>query len=339
MDKKNISPNELEIGMFVELPASWLSHSFLQNNFKISNKKQLNELKKLKFKDITVDFSQSDVKNPHKAKTEPLKVEIKTPAVLDPKFGEVPKQWSSDTLMTDDLKNVLEDTSLPPKEKSIMVYQNTVSLMEQLLEFPSVNNIKTSISAIYSLSNMILSEDDTANNMLQITSHDFYTYTHSVNVGLTGILFAKELFKNSDAHDLNELAAGFFLHDLGKVKISPEVLNKPARLTDIEMQHVKTHPYQGYKLLKEAGALSNECKTIVMQHHEYIDGSGYPKRLKDNDIELYGKICAIVDVYDALTAERSYKKAMTPIAALHLMKAKMLDKFDKKLFARFVKIF
>lgn len=164
--------------------------------------------------------------------------------------------------MTDDLRNVLDDQKLPPEKKSQVVYQHSVSMMEQLLEFPSIENIKASKEAIYDISEMVLKEDDTAQNMLRITSHDFYTYTHSVNVGLTSIMLSKELFSNSDAHDLKELAAGFFLHDLGKVNIDPDVLNKPARLTDTEYQHIKTHPYQGYKLLKEANALSEECSAI-----------------------------------------------------------------------------
>jgi HD-GYP domain-containing protein (c-di-GMP phosphodiesterase class II) len=184
-----------------------------------------------------------------------------------------------------------------------------------------------------------MADNDTAKNMLLITSHDFYTYTHSVNVGITSIMLSKEIFKNSDAHDLQELAAGYFLHDLGKINIDPEVLNKPARLNDMEMQHIKTHPYQGYKLLKAADALSPECSTIVMQHHEANNGSGYPRRLKEKEIHIYGRICAIADVFDALTAERSYKKAMKPFDALRLMKEKMIDNFDQKLFTQFVKIY
>lgn len=338
MAKARISINELQMGMYVELPDSWFAHDFLSNKFKITSSAQLNELRKLRFKQIIVDFDKSDFK-PTSTDLEKKAPEPGALEVGDPKLQPPPPKWSSDKLMTDDLRNVLDDQNLPPEKKSAIVYQHSVSMMEQLLEFPSIENIQASKEAIYAISETVLGDDDTAQNMMRITSHDFYTYTHSVNVGLTSIMLCKELFKNSDAHDLQELAAGFFLHDLGKVNIDPDVLNKPSRLTDTEFQHIKTHPYQGYKLLKEAHALSPECSTIVMQHHEYMDGTGYPHRVKDKEIHLYGKICAIADVFDALTAERSYKKAMKPFGALTLMKNEMINHFDQKLFLKFVKLF
>lgn len=335
MSKKSVAMDDIQIGMFVELPTSWFAHDFVTNSFLISSEKQLQQLKRQKLKQVIVDYDRSELQP---SSTETIAQETVKP-VDDPRGQQAPEKWDSAKLMTDDLRNVLEDQSLPANQKSAFVYQHSVSMMEQLLEFPTAENIKASKEAIYAISDMVLAEDDTALNMLRITSHDFYTYTHSVNVGITSILLSKQLFQNSDAHDLQELAAGFFLHDLGKVNIDPQVLNKPGRLTDVEMQHMRTHPYQGYKILQQAQALSEECKIIVMQHHEAIDGSGYPKRLKDKEIHLYGKICAIADVYDALTAERSYKKALSSFDALRLMKDQMISRFDKKLFTSFVKIF
>jgi HD-GYP domain-containing protein (c-di-GMP phosphodiesterase class II) len=335
VSKKNFSIDELQVGMYVELPNSWFSHDFLTNSFKIKDATELARLRKQGFKAVTVDLDRSDI-----ATTIPAQAQIQdSGSIIDPKMGEVPKQWSTDKLMTDDLRNVLSDTHLAPEQKSQAIYRHSVGMMEQLLAFPSIENIKTSKEVIYALSDTVLREEETAHNLLRITSHDFYTYTHSVNVGLTSIMLAKALFENSDAHDLQELAAGFFLHDLGKVKIDPAVLNKPGRLNEREYQHIKTHPYQGYKLLKEANALSEECSIIVMQHHEYVDGSGYPRRLEGDQIHLYGKICAMADVFDALTAERSYKKAMKPFDALSLMKKEMVEHFDKKLFQAFVQLF
>lgn len=341
MRKKSLPLASLEIGMYVELPTSWFSHDFLKNSFLITSEDQLQQLKRQNLKVVVVNYDLSELKPKPSTQTSPARTTpVKnTRQVKDPKFEEAPKQWDSEKLMTDDLRNVLHDQNLPPEQKSALVYKHSVNMMEQLLEFPTAENIKASKEVIYSISDMVLAESDTALNMLRITSHDFYTYTHSVNVGITSILLAKQLFENSDTHDLQELAAGFFLHDLGKVNIDPDVLNKPGRLTDVEMQHIRTHPYQGYQLLQKADALSEECKIIVMQHHEAVDGSGYPKKLKNQEIHLYGKICAIADVYDALTAERSYKKALSSFDALKLMKEQMISRFDKKIFGSFVKIF
>jgi HD-GYP domain-containing protein (c-di-GMP phosphodiesterase class II) len=102
---------------------------------------------------------------------------------------------------------------------------------------------------------------------------------------------------------------------------------------------MRIHPYQGYKIMDQAGVMSEECRIIVMQHHERTDGTGYPRSLKDEEIHLYGKICCIADVFDALTAVRSYKQGMTPFDALKLMKSQMLHHFDKEIFSRFVGLF
>jgi len=341
MNKKKIRTRDLQIGMYIELPSSWFSHDFLKNEFKITSQKVLDQLLAMKLKEVTVDYDKSevyDIDEDDRTLLEQLP-QSRMPTVEDPKYAAVPEQWSSDKGLTDDLRNVLDDMLLPPREKSVAVYKHSVSMMEKLLDAPTAENIKASKQAIYHLSDMVMADDDTAKNMLMITSHDFYTYTHSVNVGITSVLLSKEIFKNSDAHDLHELAAGFFLHDLGKINIDPNVLNKPARLDEAEMKLIRTHPYQGYKLLQAADALSPECSTIVMQHHEAFNGTGYPRKLKGQEIHLYGRICAIADVFDALTAERSYKKALKTFDALSLMKQNMIENFDKELFRSFVKIY
>ena len=167
----------------------------------------------------------------------------------------------------------------------------------------------------------------------------FYTYTHSVNVGLLAVSMAKVLFRGSSGHDMHELGAGFFLHDLGKVQIDLAILNKPGRLTPEETTVMRRHPALGFKILHEAHQLSEECKTIVLQHHERDDGTGYPKQLRGTEIHLYGKICALADVFDALTSNRPYRKGMTSFDALMLMKKEMINHFQKDLYEKFVLIF
>jgi hypothetical protein len=99
---------------------------------------------------------------------------------------------------------------------------------------------------------------------------------------------------------MHELGAGFFLHDLGKVEVDASIINKPGKLTEEEMSRMRQHPHMGYKLLYETNELTHECKKIVLQHHERYDGKGYPNGLQGNDIHLYGRICSIADVFDAL---------------------------------------
>ena len=103
---------------------------------------------------------------------------------------------------------------------------------------------------------------------------------------------------------------------------------------------MKTHPQKGYKMLKKAGVISEEASTIVLQHHERADGSGYPKGLKGDKINIYGKICSIVDSFDAMTTNRYYQPALSSFEAMNVIKEKMKDKkFDKDLFKKFVTFF
>ena len=136
-----------------------------------------------------------------------------------------------------------------------------------------------------------------------------------------------------------ELGAGFFLHDLGKTRVDPAIINKRGKLTEDEMKKMRSHPYQSYKILAEANQLSEECRLIALQHHEREDGKGYPRHLRGDEIHLYGRIGCIADVYDALTAARSYKPKLSPFDALRVMKEDMSNHFEKDLFVKFVLLF
>jgi HD-GYP domain-containing protein (c-di-GMP phosphodiesterase class II) len=237
------------------------------------------------------------------------------------------------------LREAIHDRSLPADQKSKIVYESSLVMVKRLFDDPKAENIHEAKKGISEVVDMIISDDATAKELLKITAYDFYTYTHSVNVGVFGVMLAKALFKGSDAHNMHELGAGFFLHDIGKVRIDPMILNKPGKFTDEEMAKMKSHPYQGYKILKETNQLTEECMVIVMQHHEREDGTGYPRNLKGDAIHTYGRICSIADVYDALTAERSYKKRMGTFPALKFMKEKMLNHFHQEIFETFIMLF
>ncbi|MEH6627355.1 MAG: HD-GYP domain-containing protein [Motiliproteus sp.] len=340
-----VDADQLCKGMFVVLPSKWLDHSFLRNQFLIKNDAQLTKLRACHYDEFDIDLDRSTL--PKGWDRSPIELDnldrtshATESRVIDPKdTGDIPDNWDASNLIPDELSEALGCKNMAPELRSQLVYTHSREMMQRLLDVPTVENLKTAKATITSIADMVLSDDQTARNLLRITSHDFYTYTHSVNVGVTSLMVAKELFRGSDAHDLEELASGFFLHDLGKVMVRPEVINKPGRLDDAEMKHMRIHPYQGYKLLDAAGEMTEESRYIVMQHHERFDGSGYPKGLQNEDIHIYGRICCIADVFDALTADRSYKKAMSKFEALKLMKDQMSGHFDQKLFSEFVNLY
>jgi len=250
-----------------------------------------------------------------------------------------PKTWEPANLVPPELREAIHDKKLPPEQKSKIVYQCSLELMGRLFEDPKTENIREAKAGIAELVDLIVSDDATSAALLEITSYDYYTYTHSVNVGVFSILLSKSLFRGSDAHNMHELGAGFFLHDIGKVRIDPAIINKQGKLTDEEMTEIRTHPDQGYAILSETKQLTEECRIIVLQHHERQDGAGYPQGLKGEDIHAYGRICSIADVYDALTSERSYQRKLDTFSALKLMKERLLNHFHQELFEKFVLLF
>lgn len=321
-----IDIKKIKIGMYVVLPHSWLEHPFLFNSFLIKSDSEIDKLHKSGVKEIQIDSSRSKAA-----------VEIQT-ITHPPKATVPPIEWKSDKNMSQELRDIIHDFSMPPPQKALAVYQNTQKIIEGVFADPKAETIINFKEVVSDIVDLILTDEETSANMLRITSHDFYTYTHSVNVGILSIFLAKRIYSGNINHNLEELGAGFFLHDLGKIKVDPQIINKPARLTEQEMKRMKTHPYQSYKTLDGAGQLTKECRFICMQHHEREDGTGYPKRLKGNEIHDYARICSIADVYDALTAERSYKKALSPFQALQIMKDEMLGFFHKEIFENFVHI-
>lgn len=329
---KKIKSSELEVGMYVTLPLSWVSHSFLKNNFLIKSQDEIKRIMAGGIDEVSIDTARGlsfpNVDMISHAKEEPAEKIISPPAT-----------WKPEQLIPPEMNDALHDKSMPREEKAKVIYQSAIQMMQRLLEDPKAENISRTKKEISKIVDVILTDDNTAMQMLTLTNHDFYTYTHSVNVGVLGILLSKALFKQTTSHDMYELGAGFFLHDLGKIRVDPAIINKPGKLTEDEMKKMKVHPYQSYKILLEAGQLSEECRLIALQHHEREDGRGYPRRLHGDEIHIYGRIGCIADVYDALTAERSYKPRLSPFEALRIMKEEMINHFENNLFEKFVLLF
>lgn len=337
--KRKIKVQEVQVGDYVILPLKWKEHQFWRNHFQVRNTRDIAKIVETGLQELEIDLDKSSRNSDPAEEKAPVKEEKQAPQVAMKSEGEDNSEWEEFNKIPDMLSDIIADKDMPSRKKAEAVYSHSLTLMDDLFNNPSAASIGVVKKGISSVVDLVLSDEETSLNLLSITSHDFYTYTHSVNVGIQSISLAKRLFKGSTGHDMHELGAGFFLHDLGKTKISPDILNKPARLTDEEFAIIRSHPYQGYRLLKKTEFLTEECKVITLQHHERADGTGYPRSLRGDEISDYAKICCIADVYDALTAERSYKKAMSPFEALSFMKDKLSGHFDKTVFASFVQLF
>ncbi|MBN2279610.1 MAG: HD-GYP domain-containing protein [Candidatus Marinimicrobia bacterium] len=353
--RTKIKTEDLQTGMFIEISGRWFSHPFLSSQFKISSPKEIDKLEKAGITEVYVDFSKSDSKEenpPSEKKIKPMEPSRDHSESFDGKikekfYGMKTRQKSPENervylqiaQLSEDLKEKISDTKIPVKERSRIVYSSSVNMMKNLLQAPSRENIQEFKNSAEEIVSFIMKNDDVTHYLLNITDFDHYTYTHSVNVGLYSILLAKTMFGNSSGHDMKKLGAGFFLHDLGKVRIDNRILNKNGKLSAEEYEHIKSHVIQGYELLKETDHLTDEAKVIVLQHHERYQGNGYPYGLKGDEIHLYSKICAIADIFDAFTSNRPYRKPLSAFDALKKMKEEMMEHFQEEIFNQFVLLF
>ncbi len=215
---RKIKTKDLRVGMHVIIPASWINHPFAKNQFNIKSGDQIRKIMDRGFDEVRIDTS----------KGMPVALILKKLVTVINEWSL--RIWEPEKLVSPALRDAIHDRNLSPEKKAQVVYKSSVELMEKLLEDPKTENIVEAKHAIAGIVDMILSQDDTSQYLLRITSHDFYTYVHSVNVGILAILLSKQLFKDSYSHDMHELGAGFFLHDLGKVRVDPAIINKPGSL-------------------------------------------------------------------------------------------------------------
>lgn len=181
----------------------------------------------------------------------------------------------------------------------------------------------------------IISSKNTMINLVDIKSADSYTYEHSVNVAVLSLILGVEL--GLSQKQLNELCVGALLHDIGKAFIPKEILDKPDNLTPEEFEIIKQHPSRGYEYIKEDRHLASAIKVIVLQHHERVDGTGYPRNINGDQIHTLAKIVAVADVYDAIISDRPYKKAISPNEAIELIMGSAGRHFDFEIAQTFVR--
>ncbi len=192
-----------------------------------------------------------------------------------------------------------------------------------------LDNISISLSKEINYNNKMIGTAE------RIKNRDEYTYNHSINVAIYSVFIGNLL--NLTKQDLKELTRAALLHDIGKSKIPKEILNKKGKLTEEEFEVVKRHTLDGYELSQDMHFLSEKVRCAILHHHEREDGSGYPFGIKGDEINLYAKIIAIADVYDALTSERVYKEKSAPFEAIEEFYKMGINKFDTCILNTFFK--
>lgn len=229
-----------------------------------------------------------------------------------------------------------EDLNIPEvvSERTRLETVKTVRQIFHSLESNRNINTRAVRTAVDNILDEILTNTDILVQLSDIRSYDDYNFYHSVNVCILSLMTGVSLGMNT--LQLRDLGVGALLHDVGKIKVPESILNKPGPLTPSEFEEVKKHTIYGFDILRQYPDISLLSSHVAFQHHERIDGSGYPRGLKESEIHEYARIVAVTDVYDALLADRVYRKALIPYQAIQIITRGTYTFFDPRIVGAFL---
>lgn len=313
---KRIKVEDLRIGMYVEkLDGNWLKHPFWKTAFNLVDAKDLKALKDSGITHVWIDTSKGD--------------DVKTTPA--PRVEEAPTP--AEPAVAKDLSVPLEEELEFAKETLARAKQATIDMFQ---EARMGNSIKIAEAAplVEAISQSVARNPSAMLSITRMKNKDDYTYLHSVAVCALMIALGKQLNYKGD---LQSLGMAGLLHDVGKMAIPEDVLNKPGKLTDSEFDIIKNHPLRGWEMLKQTSDVDEIALEVCLHHHEKMDGTGYPDKLSGDAISLVARMGAVCDVYDAITSDRCYKKGWEPAMALKKMAEWKDGHFDDAVFKAFVK--
>jgi HD-GYP domain-containing protein (c-di-GMP phosphodiesterase class II) len=319
--KIRVYTNELKTGMYVaELDRPWIDTPFLFQGFMIQDVAEINELRQYcEYVFVDKARSSSDVAaHLLAASTESGNKKKASRRRPSSKFSEANFRQS-----------LLQ---------SHKIYRDARGWVDCMLEDSrlgkSVNTEKARV-LVTQLADQVIQNPDALVWLTHLKTRDEYTATHCINVCILALTFGRSLDLDEDS--LYKLGMGALLHDIGKMQVPDEILNKPGRLSKEEFETMMGHPSIGHAMLVDDHELEDESLHVVLHHHERLDGGGYPKGLAEEDIPLLTRIASIVDVYDAITSDRCYHDAVSPALALENLFKWANGNFDVSLLERFIK--
>ena len=291
--KKKIEVRDLRPGMFVEeLDRPWLETPYLLEGIAIENQNDIDELQSLcAFVYISSDEPPAEEETASDDTPKMPALGDQTPRSFR---QELPIARAIHSNAKSLVTNLHEDVREGEKLDTAAIAEVVERMMDSVARHPD---------ALVWFSNL--------------KDRDEYTAVHSLNVCMLAVTLAA--WVGNDARAIKEMGIGALLHDVGKLKVPLEVLNKPGKLTDAEYAIMKKHPEYGVEILKNSPDLTPASLEIVRDHHERLNGKGYPAGRKGAEISYYSQIAAIADVYDAMTSDRVYQKGRSPAEALKLM--------------------
>lgn len=321
---------QLQIGMYVYIDLKWMDHPFPLNRFKIKSEDQIATIGELGIKKIRYYPAKSD--------TSPLlitssKTEIRMPEPIAPSV--------SPEIQAELLEKKEHKLRLEQHREKIVECKKTIANAAKLMRRINDNIFSKPQSCIDSANQMLdgfldtLMENETTVLFVLNDAHSVeVTYTHSVNVSVLAMLLAKELKFPPEV--IRHVGMGSLFHDIGKLEIPSKITLKTDPLTAAEESLLKEHTVYGEKIVRNA-KLDASTLAVVAQHHEYIDGTGYPRKLKEDEINPLAQLVAIINLYDNLCNPINPSDALTPHEALSKLFAQYRNKLNTNMLQIFIR--
>ena len=320
-----IETTQLCIGLYVHVELPWTDHPFTFSSFKITSQDQIATLQSLGLTTIRYNRTKSD-NEPLAASTAAV-ANSAVPGLVQNAHINQAKRARIERLLS-------QQTRAATCAKEFESTANTVkSINNNALSNPEQARTEAE-TLVQTMADSMLTDSDVAINLMKdhIGSED--VYFHSLNVTLLAMMIAKEMKAPSEA--IRQMGMGSMFHDVGKANIPDRVLRKTDPLSRPELSLLKMHCEYGVEIGRKMG-LSSAALKVIQQHHEHVDGSGYPKGIRGNEINLLARIVAVVNTFDNLCNPVKQSLAVTPHQALSLMYAHQSGRFDKAALAAFVR--
>ncbi|GAA5316889.1 MAG: HD-GYP domain-containing protein [Candidatus Pelagadaptatus aseana] len=322
---KKITPDLLQVGMYITgmEGGSNDESARLRNEGLLTRVQTVEKLKQMDVRTVYIDVEKGIdcIGSVDDVQISPTKIELPQPSLDD-----LPPPKSLDT---DDIGKTLVSFEQEMGD-AVELHSKALSLVDDVmhdvkmgraLDLTTVDDIASEITA------SLVNNQNALASLMRKRSMDAYLLEHSMNVSVLMGIMVRSLGYREDI--VKELVLGAFLHDIGKVRVPDEILHKPGKLTNEEWDEMKRHVDYGIEALEEVDGISPLAKSICAQHHEKLDGTGYPYGLDHTQLPRHTRIASVVDVYDAVTADRCYHKGMEPTVALKKMLTWTGDHLDK----------
>lgn len=324
-----ISPDQLCTGLYVHLDLGWMDHPFTFNNFKIKNEEQIRQIRALKLGKIRYDPLRSDCEPapliPDTEESTPLT------ATAEPQQPEMPEQTQQQHF-AERLQKLHE--AIYACEKEFAAAANTVRQVTNQLPTQPKTARETAEALVNKMVDSVLTESDVVLHAISGNNYTEENYVHALNVTVLALMLAKSL--DMTMEDARALGMATIFHDVGKTEIPGKILKKTDPLTKAEQSFLEQHCELGARIVRESG-MSEHIANIIYQHHEFVDGTGYPKHLKEAQIDPLARLVCIVNTYDNLCNPVNPASAMTPYEALAHMFASQRQKFDSAILKLLIK--